>query len=200
MRFREKTAIVTAGSDGIGYAVAETLATEGATLVLVARRSDVLRREASKLGPRVGYVVGDVAEEETALWAVSRAVDISGGLDLLVCNARVLIPGPVAVQPLEQLDRVLSVNLRGRGLFRAPRGPGNDRVAQCSHSDRLFSDRQGTGANPGCLRSFESGVELPGDHVGDGARGAGNPSQRGQRRWDLHSATRCHMRRNARLG
>ncbi|WP_157254576.1 SDR family NAD(P)-dependent oxidoreductase [Nonomuraea typhae] len=113
MRFEGKTALVTGASEGIGYAVAKALAVQGANVVLTARRTFPLQSAAVRLGPRVSWVSGDMAEEETARRAVERAVDTHGSLDLLVCNAGILIPGGVADQPLEVVDRLLAVNLRG---------------------------------------------------------------------------------------
>lgn len=113
MRFAGKTAIVSGGSEGIGLAIAAGLAADGARVVLVARREERLAEAAAKLGPTASYVVGDVAEDATAERAVARAVEVGGGLDLLVSNAGTMLPGPVAEQPMEQVDAMLATNLRG---------------------------------------------------------------------------------------
>jgi NAD(P)-dependent dehydrogenase (short-subunit alcohol dehydrogenase family) len=117
MRFADKTAIVTGGSEGIGFAVAEGLAAGGARVVLVARRESVLAAAVAKLGLLASYVVGDVADDDTAARAVSHAAEAGGGLDLLVGNAGVLIPGHLSRQPPAEVDRMLAVNLRGSVAF-----------------------------------------------------------------------------------
>lgn len=113
MRFDGKNAIVTGGSEGIGLAVAAGLAAGGARVTIVARREDVLKEAVAKLGDDASYVVGDVADEETAKRAVASVVDAHGQLDLLVSNVGVLIPGGVDAQPMEQVDLMLATNLRG---------------------------------------------------------------------------------------
>ncbi|MQA10317.1 MAG: SDR family oxidoreductase [Pseudonocardiaceae bacterium] len=113
MRFDGKTAIVTGGSEGIGFAIAEGLAGAGARVVLVARREDVLKQAVDALGENASYVVGDVLDDDTARRAVAHAVDTYGSLDLLVSNAGTLMPGAVAEQPLEQIDAMIGTNLRG---------------------------------------------------------------------------------------
>ena len=77
MRFAGQSAIVTGGSRGIGRAIAQRLAQDGADLCVVAAPADEadLRRageELSSLGVRVHTIAADIGEEETAKRAVSR--------------------------------------------------------------------------------------------------------------------------------
>jgi len=113
MALTGKVALVTGGSEGIGYAVAEALVSDGARVVLAARREGPLRAAADRLGPSASWVSGDLAEQDTARRAVDHAIDRHGVLDLVVANAGILIPGMLMTQPMEQVDRVLMVNLRG---------------------------------------------------------------------------------------
>ncbi|XXT25185.1 SDR family oxidoreductase [Sorangium sp. So ce429] len=117
MRFKGKSALVTGGSEGIGLAIAEGLVQEGARVVIVARREDKLAEAVQKLGRGASYVAGDVADPATARRAVAEAVARHGGLDLLVNNAGVLVPGTVATYSAEDVDRMLGVNLRGTFAF-----------------------------------------------------------------------------------
>lgn len=112
MAISERTALVTGASEGIGYAVARELVHAGANVVLTARREEPLRAAAERLGPAASWVSGDMADDHTALRAVQHATDRHGGLDLVVANAGILIPGGLAMQPMTEVDRVLSVNLR----------------------------------------------------------------------------------------
>ncbi len=111
--FKGKTAIVTGASEGIGFSIAEGLTAAGASVVLTARREGALAAAVERLGPSASYVAGDVAEADSAQRAVAHAVETYGGLDLVVFNAAILIPGVVFQQPMPEVDRVLTVNLRG---------------------------------------------------------------------------------------
>jgi 3-oxoacyl-[acyl-carrier protein] reductase len=80
-----KTAIVCGASSGIGLGIAESLAGEGANVVMFARRPDVLEREAQRLGGLA--VAGDVTDGGDAERVVQAAVETYGGLDILVNNS-----------------------------------------------------------------------------------------------------------------
>lgn len=80
-----RTAIVCGASAGLGLASAEALAAEGANVVMLARRGDVLEREAARIGGRA--VAGDVREPADLERAVTAAVETFGGLDVLVPNS-----------------------------------------------------------------------------------------------------------------
>jgi 3-oxoacyl-[acyl-carrier protein] reductase len=82
---RGRTAIVSGASSGIGLAIAEALAAEGANVTMFARRRDVLEREAERVGALA--VRGDVRDPRDLESLVSRTVDAFGGLDVLVNNS-----------------------------------------------------------------------------------------------------------------
>jgi NAD(P)-dependent dehydrogenase (short-subunit alcohol dehydrogenase family) len=117
MTFQGKSAIVTGASEGIGFAIARGLVEGGARVVLVARRELLLEEAVEELGPSASFVEGDVADEFTADRAVVAAIERHGGLDLLVNNAGVLVPGGVEQQALEDVDRMIAVNLRAPIAF-----------------------------------------------------------------------------------
>jgi NAD(P)-dependent dehydrogenase (short-subunit alcohol dehydrogenase family) len=117
MRFKGKSAVVTGASEGIGFAIAAALVREGARVVLVARREDRLADAVRQIGPGAFPVVGDAGDAACAERAVATAVSRHGGLDLLVNNAGVLLPGFMGKQSNEDVDRMLATNLRGTILF-----------------------------------------------------------------------------------
>ncbi|WP_181706028.1 SDR family NAD(P)-dependent oxidoreductase [Chthonobacter rhizosphaerae] len=86
-----KVAVITGGSVGIGLAVAEGLAAEGAHLVLAARQEDRLAAEASRIADRYGVravpVACDVATADGTAAIVTAAEDAFGGADILINNA-----------------------------------------------------------------------------------------------------------------
>jgi 3-oxoacyl-[acyl-carrier protein] reductase len=82
---RDRTAIVCGASEGIGLAVAEALAEEGANVVMFARRPEPLEREAARLGGLA--VPGDVTNAEDLERLVGTAVAAHGAVDILVNNS-----------------------------------------------------------------------------------------------------------------
>jgi 3-oxoacyl-[acyl-carrier protein] reductase len=80
-----RTAIVCGASSGIGLGIAESLAAEGANVVMFARREELLAREAERIGGVP--VVGDVTSDTDLERLVQTAVDTFGGVDILVNNS-----------------------------------------------------------------------------------------------------------------
>jgi Short-chain alcohol dehydrogenase of unknown specificity len=80
-----RTAIVCGASSGLGLAVAEALAEEGAQVVMFARRRDVLEAEAQRIGGLA--VAGDVRDPDDLERAVLTALETYGGIDILVPNS-----------------------------------------------------------------------------------------------------------------
>src|SRR5919202_1067085 len=88
---KDKVAIITGGSDGIGKAAAHRMAEEGARVVIVARRLDVLEAAAKDIEATTSGVVlpvqGDVTEPATVSRVVRTALDRFSRIDILVNNA-----------------------------------------------------------------------------------------------------------------
>ena len=98
-----KIAIVTGGSDGLGYATAKLLAAEGAKVAICARREDHLTAAAERLAAETGGTIeavpADVTRAEDCEALVARTVESLGGLDILVNNA-----GASAASALEEVS------------------------------------------------------------------------------------------------
>jgi NADP-dependent 3-hydroxy acid dehydrogenase YdfG len=112
----QTVALVTGASSGIGEATAVELASAGADVALVARRSDRLEALAARiddLGVRTLVIEADVGEQPAAAGAVERTVSELGRLDTLINNAGVMLLGPIVDAPLEEWDRMVSVNVQG---------------------------------------------------------------------------------------
>jgi NADP-dependent 3-hydroxy acid dehydrogenase YdfG len=91
-------ALVTGASSGIGRATALALADAGASVVAVARRAERLDgvvAEIEAAGGSAVAAVADVSDEDAAATAATRAVEMFGGLDVLVANAGAMLLGPV---------------------------------------------------------------------------------------------------------
>jgi NAD(P)-dependent dehydrogenase (short-subunit alcohol dehydrogenase family) len=120
-------AVVTGAARGLGAAIAERLARDGADVVLVDVSPDVAATAgrlagAAGDGPGAGPVamglVADVSDETACAAAVDRAVSAIGGIDVLVNNAGIGGPGTdVAGTSLAEFRRVLDVNLTGTFLM-----------------------------------------------------------------------------------
>ena len=93
-----KVAIITGGSEGIGKAAAQRMAEEGARVVIVARRPEVLEAAAQDIRTATNGVVlpvpGDVAEPDTIHRVVQTTLDNFGRIDILVNNAGVSMAKP----------------------------------------------------------------------------------------------------------
>jgi NADP-dependent 3-hydroxy acid dehydrogenase YdfG len=107
---------VTGASSGIGEATAESLASLGASVALVARRADRLHALAARIegaGGRALSIEADVTDQAAAVTAIERTVSELGRLDTLINNAGVMLLGPIENAPVEEWERMISVNLRG---------------------------------------------------------------------------------------
>ena len=91
LELRGRTAIVCGASSGIGLGIAESLAGEGANVVMFARRQELLEREAERIGGLA--VAGDVTSAEDLERLVETTVETYGCVDILVNNSG----GPHAV-------------------------------------------------------------------------------------------------------
>jgi len=107
-----KVAIVTGGTSGIGERIVEVFATEGAKVVVAARRQEEGGALEKRLGVR--FVRTDVASEADVKAMVDDAVGSFGRLDCLVNNAA--LPAPmisIAEIDVATIDQLLAVNVRG---------------------------------------------------------------------------------------
>jgi len=115
---RGKVAIVTGGARGLGKAVAERFAKEGAAVCIMSiheKSAEAAAREIAGPGKTIA-VRGDVAVEEDIRDCIERTVAAFGRLDIMVNNAGVIAVGSVVDTSVEEWDRVLATNLRGTFL------------------------------------------------------------------------------------
>lgn len=114
---RGKTAVVTGGSKGIGYAVADALAAAGANVVLCARNAEEVARACRELeGKGQGRVVGvtcDMRDYDEVRRLIGRAVEEFDVLDVLINNAGVGVFAPVDELSIEDWRKVIETNLNG---------------------------------------------------------------------------------------
>jgi glucose 1-dehydrogenase len=113
--------LVTGAGQGIGRAIAQRFAQEGARLALNDREDGpALQQALASLpavpaGPHV-LVPGDVADEAAVRGFVALSIELLGGLDVLVNNAGIQVSAPSESLEMRDFDRVLAVNVRGAVL------------------------------------------------------------------------------------
>jgi NAD(P)-dependent dehydrogenase (short-subunit alcohol dehydrogenase family) len=116
----ERVALVTGARTGIGLAVAERLQADGYALGFHTRRDDEDSRarfdEAAARG-RATWVVGDLAEADTAERLVRETVAALGRLDVLVNNAGITVAKPALELTGEDFDAIFSVDVKGAFLL-----------------------------------------------------------------------------------
>ena len=117
---RDRTVLITGASSGIGRAIAERAAAEGARMALVARRKEQLDAVAERvrtLGGEAHVILCDVANRHAALACVEQAEEILGGVDVAVINAGVGRHRTLVEHDLDDAERLLRVNVLGALYF-----------------------------------------------------------------------------------
>jgi len=116
VRLKDRIALVTGSSRGIGAGIARRLAADGAKVVLHASKSaEVVEGVAADIraaGGSVDIVLGELTDAEAAGQVVRDAFAIHGALDILVCNAGAPMSGPIGDLDAAAIDRHLALNLR----------------------------------------------------------------------------------------
>lgn len=120
MRLKNKVAIVTGASRGIGKAIALAFAREGADLVVIGRSKedlDELTTQIKTCGRQCLSIIADVTKEKEVNEAAQKALDQFGKIDILVNNAGVGLFKSIRETSVEEWNQVIAVNLTGTFLF-----------------------------------------------------------------------------------
>ena len=112
-----KIALITGGSRGIGAAIAKRLAIDGAKVAITyskgADAAATVVKEIERDGGKAIAIQADAADAEAAKAAVEKTVATFGKLDVLVNNAGTAIPKTFEETTIEEMDRLLNINVRG---------------------------------------------------------------------------------------
>lgn len=116
MRLKDKVAIITGASSGIGEATAKRFAEEGASVVLADISEEAVHRAAANIqkagGAALGLVVDVTSREQVAALMV-KVINQYGRIDIVVNNAGITDDATLLKMTEEQWDRVIDVNLKG---------------------------------------------------------------------------------------
>jgi NAD(P)-dependent dehydrogenase (short-subunit alcohol dehydrogenase family) len=149
MRLKDRVALVTGGASGIGKAIADTFAREGALVVIADKNEHAIPLAVEDLVKMGGKAVGcalDVADREQAHACAERIVANHGRIDILVNNAGVSRYRPFASMSSEDWDIVLGVDLKG--VFFCSQAVAPAMIRQQYGKIVNISSALGTGATP----------------------------------------------------
>ncbi|MDH6518576.1 NADP-dependent 3-hydroxy acid dehydrogenase YdfG [Streptomyces sp. SAI-208] len=134
-----RTAVVTGAASGIGEATAVLLAERGARVALLARRGERLETIAGKIRAEGGQalaVVADVTDDASVAAAVRSVHAAFGTVDLVVNNAGVMLPNPIADARVDEWQRMIDTNVTGvLRIIGAFAGDLNEAAAQGRSAD-----------------------------------------------------------------
>jgi 3-oxoacyl-[acyl-carrier protein] reductase len=163
-----KTALVTGASRGIGAAIAKRLAADGARVaVTYTRGADAAAevvKEIESAGGKAIAIQADATDAKAVTAAVERTVSTFGSLDVLVNNAGTAIPKPFEETTLEEMDRVIDINLRGvfiatqAALKHLPDGGRIITIGSCVGERMMTPGLVAYAATKGAVKMFTQGL------------------------------------------
>ena len=158
-RMNNKAALVVGGAKGIGLAVAQRLAEEGAAVFLTGRRAAEVEAAATAVGRGARGLVADASLQEDLGRVVATVREAHGRIDALVLNAGISEPATLAEETAAHFDRHFAINVRGAvfGLRAAlgAMGAGASVVLMGSIADAAGISPYGTySATKAALRSY----------------------------------------------
>lgn len=107
------TVVVTGASSGFGKGIVKQLSAEGANVVLAARRTALIEELALECGPNAVAVTTDISKEEDIAALYETAISRFGKIDVWINNAALGIIGSFTKVPLEDLVRLVEINILG---------------------------------------------------------------------------------------
>ncbi len=119
MKLNGKVALITGGTEGIGFAVAKLFLTEGAKVAVSGRSAEKGAKAMAELEGlgKVVFVEGDVSDAKDASRMVETTVSEFGRLDIVFNNAGVFVERTVEQTTEEEWDRIIDINLKGTFLI-----------------------------------------------------------------------------------
>lgn len=149
-----KIAIVTGAAQGIGEAIAVALADRGAHVVATdvnAERGEAMVASLNSRGGRAYFLRHDVSSEQEWIAIVAEAMRLFGKVDILVNNAGLIEVAHIDDMPVEQFDRIMSVNVRGvflgcKYIWPAMKAAGGGSIVNMSSVTGIIASSDGSAA------------------------------------------------------
>ena len=162
MRLKNKVAVITGGSRGIGYATADAFLREGATVIIAASTKASADKAVTSLREKhPGAVVAGISPDLSSLESVRKefreATSKYGCVDILVNNAGTILRKPIAEHPDEYWDEVIAVNQTAPFILAREIGK------------EMLKREQGKIIFTASLLSFQGGITVPGYAASKGA-------------------------------
>lgn len=112
-KLKDKVAVVTGGSSGIGLGIAKRFAEEGARVAITGRNQKTIDEALIAIGPNGLGIQGDVSSLNDLTRIYQKVEEKFGKADILIVNAGVYVLGPLADFTEEQFDKVSDINFKG---------------------------------------------------------------------------------------
>lgn len=121
-RFKNQVAVITGGADGLGKGIAELIASEGGSIVLLDINDTILQKTVAAFKENGYDVIGvqtDVSSEDSVVAAINQAEKQYGKIDIMVNCAGIVGPTSTKITDysVEDYDKIYSINLRGSFLM-----------------------------------------------------------------------------------
>lgn len=112
-KLKDKVAVITGGSSGIGLGIAKRFAEEGAKVAITGRNQETINEALVAIGPNGLGIQGDVSNLNDLTRIYQTVEENFGKVDILIANAGVYVLGPLADFTEEQFDKVSDINFKG---------------------------------------------------------------------------------------
>jgi 3-oxoacyl-[acyl-carrier protein] reductase len=167
-KLKNKVALVTGASRGIGAAIAKRLAAEGADVAITyqkdAAAADAVVKAIESGGGKAFAVKADAADPDAVRSAVEQTAKTFGRIDVLVNNAGTAIPKPFADSTLEEIDTMFNINVRGvfvatqAALKHMPDGGRIISIGSCVGERNFTPGLTAYAATKGAVKMFTQGL------------------------------------------
>ena len=112
MRLEGKSAIITGGGSGIGFACAKLFSNEGAKVAIIGRRKNRLELAAKETEGQVLPIVGDLTNDNDLDNLVSKTLNAFGKIDIVVNNGGIFAGSPIHETDDKEWDRIMNTNIK----------------------------------------------------------------------------------------
>jgi 3-oxoacyl-[acyl-carrier protein] reductase len=167
-KLKDKVALVTGASRGIGAAIAKRLAAEGANVAITYAKdssaAETVVKAIESSGRKAFAVRADAADADAVKSAVEQTAKAFGRIDVLVNNAGTAIPKLFEEATLEEMDRVIDINIRGvlvatqAALKHMPDGGRIISIGSCVGERNMTPGLTAYSATKGAVKMFTQGL------------------------------------------